>query len=91
MAVLTSTACERVESFTITKEQNLQRQQQQKTASQDEDDDYEPEYQPMDVARPRAMSAKKKASISWQYSHRQLVKELNHLPATREGFTPSNA
>ncbi|KAJ5265994.1 hypothetical protein N7497_009984 [Penicillium chrysogenum] len=35
---------------TITKEQNLQRQQQQKTAAQDEDDDYEPEYQPMDVA-----------------------------------------
>jgi symplekin len=28
----------------------LQRQQQQKTAAQDEDDDYEPEYQPMDVA-----------------------------------------
>ncbi|CAG8115750.1 unnamed protein product [Penicillium nalgiovense] len=35
---------------TITKEQNLQRQQQQKAAAQDEDDDYEPEYQPMDVA-----------------------------------------
>ncbi|CAI7652414.1 unnamed protein product [Penicillium glandicola] len=35
---------------TITKDQNLQRQQQQKAAAQDEDDDYEPEYQPMDVA-----------------------------------------
>ncbi|CAI7600053.1 unnamed protein product [Penicillium viridicatum] len=35
---------------TITKDQILQRQQQQKAAAQDEDDDYEPEYQPMDVA-----------------------------------------
>ncbi|KAJ5120557.1 uncharacterized protein N7515_009945 [Penicillium bovifimosum] len=35
---------------TITKEQNLQRQQQLKAAAADEDDDYEPEYQPMDVA-----------------------------------------
>ncbi|KAJ5817925.1 hypothetical protein N7447_007933 [Penicillium robsamsonii] len=35
---------------TITKDQNLQRQQQQRAAAQDEDDDYEPEYQPMDVA-----------------------------------------
>ncbi|KAJ5458269.1 hypothetical protein N7475_009657 [Penicillium sp. IBT 31633x] len=35
---------------TITKEQNLQRQQQVKAAAPDDDDDYEPEYQPMDVA-----------------------------------------
>ncbi|KAJ5936375.1 hypothetical protein N7454_005010 [Penicillium verhagenii] len=35
---------------TITKEQNLARQQQQQpAATADEDDDYEPEYQPMDV------------------------------------------
>ncbi|KAJ5782821.1 hypothetical protein N7457_004595 [Penicillium paradoxum] len=35
---------------TITKDQNLQRQQQLKAAVPDDDDDYEPEYQPMDVA-----------------------------------------
>ncbi|KAJ5752424.1 hypothetical protein N7520_009341 [Penicillium odoratum] len=43
---------------TITQEQNLVRQQQQQAAAAaDDDDDYEPEYQPMDVAENAAEEA----------------------------------
>ncbi|KAJ6109685.1 hypothetical protein N7486_001920 [Penicillium sp. IBT 16267x] len=43
----------------VTKEQNLARQQlQQPAAAADDDDDYEPEYQPMDVAETIAEEAR---------------------------------
>jgi symplekin len=40
----------RVRYQAITREQNLKRQQQHNAAAADDDDDYEPEYDPMDVA-----------------------------------------
>lgn len=45
---LTRSQAIRTRYQTITRDQNLKRQQQQ-PATADEDDDYEPEYQPMDV------------------------------------------